>query len=52
MKQKVMLQHCQLGHMCFDTMSKIFPEEMKNVDKEKLVCVMLVSMKSTQGNHT
>jgi hypothetical protein len=24
--------------MSFDTMSKIFPEEMKNVDKGKLVC--------------
>jgi transposase InsO family protein len=25
-------------HMSFDTMSKIFPEEMKNADKGKLVC--------------
>ena len=32
---KVMLQHCHLGHMSFDT---IFPEEMKKVDKDKLVC--------------
>jgi hypothetical protein len=36
--------------MSFDTMSKIFPEEMKNVDKEKLVCDV-VSMESTQGHH-
>jgi hypothetical protein len=35
---KVMLQHCHLGHMSFDTRSKVFPEEMKKVDKEKLVC--------------
>jgi hypothetical protein len=34
---KVMLQHCCLGHMSFDTMSKVCPEEMKKVDKEKLV---------------
>ena len=34
----LILQHCRLGHMSFDTMSKIFPEEMKKVDKEKLVC--------------
>jgi hypothetical protein len=35
---KVILLHCRMGHMSFDTMSKIFPEEMKKVDKEKLVC--------------
>ena len=35
---RLILQHCRLGHMSFDTMSKIFPEEMKKVDKEKLVC--------------
>jgi hypothetical protein len=35
---KVMLQHYRLGHLSFDTMSKIFPEEMKNMDKGKLVC--------------
>jgi transposase InsO family protein len=34
----VILQHCRLGHMSFDTMSKVFPEEMKKVDKDKLVC--------------
>jgi hypothetical protein len=33
-----MLQHYWLGHMSFDTMSKIFPEELKNMDKEK-TCV-------------
>jgi transposase InsO family protein len=35
---KVMLEHCRLGHLSFDTMSKILPEEMKNVDKGILVC--------------
>jgi hypothetical protein len=35
---KVMLQKYRLGHMSFNTMSKIFPKEMKNVDKGKLVC--------------
>jgi hypothetical protein len=35
---KVILLHCRMGHMSFDTMSKIFPKEMKKVDKEKLVC--------------
>ena len=35
---KVMLQHCRLGHISFDAMTKIFPEEMKKVDKDKLVC--------------
>jgi hypothetical protein len=46
---KVMLQYYWLGHMSFDTMSKIFPEELKNMDKGKNLCVMLVSMESTQG---
>jgi hypothetical protein len=35
---KVILQHCRMGHVSFDTMSKIFPEEMKKVNKDKLVC--------------
>jgi hypothetical protein len=30
---KVMLQHCRLDHLSFDTMSKIFPKEIKNMDK-------------------
>jgi hypothetical protein len=46
---KVMLQHCW-GHMSFDIVSKIFPEEMKTWIKENF-CVMLVSMESTQGHH-
>jgi hypothetical protein len=33
---KVMLLHCQLGHI--DAMSRIFPNEMSKVDKHKLVC--------------
>jgi hypothetical protein len=44
------LQHCQLGHMSFDTMSKIFCEEMKNVDKRKLV-YDACEYKRTQGHH-
>ena len=35
---RAILQHCRLGHMSFETMSKIFPEEMKKVDRGKLVC--------------
>jgi hypothetical protein len=36
--------------MSFDSMSKIFSGEIKIVDKGKL-CVMLVSIESTQGHH-
>ena len=35
---KVMLQHCRLGHLLFDTMAKAFPEIMTKTDKRKLVC--------------
>ncbi|CAD6270849.1 unnamed protein product [Miscanthus lutarioriparius] len=35
---KVILQHCRLGHMSFDTMSRAFPDIMSKVDKKKLVC--------------
>jgi len=35
---KVMLQHCRLGHLSFDTMIKVFPEMMSKVDRRKLVC--------------
>ena len=35
---KVMLQHCRLGHLSFDTMAKVFPEMMTKIDKSKLAC--------------
>lgn len=35
---KVMLQHCRLGHLSFDTMVKVFPEMMSKVDRRKLLC--------------
>jgi hypothetical protein len=40
---KVILQHCRLGHMSFDTMSRAFPDIMSKVDK-KSWCVMHVSL--------
>ncbi len=35
---KVLLLHCRLGHISFETMSKMFPAELSRVDKHKLVC--------------
>ena len=35
---KVILEHCRLGHLSFDTMAKVSPEIMSQVDKRKLVC--------------
>ena len=35
---RVMLQHCRLGHLSFDTMAKVFPEMMSKADKRKLIC--------------
>ena len=37
-KAKVMLLHCRLGHISFDIMNRIFPDEMSKVDKRKLLC--------------
>jgi hypothetical protein len=38
MEAKVILQHCRLGHMSFDTMCKVFPDIMSKVDRSKLLC--------------
>jgi transposase InsO family protein len=38
MEAKVILEYCRLGHLSFDTMSKVFPGIMSKVDKRKLVC--------------
>ena len=50
---RVMLQHCRLGHLSFDTMAKVFPEMMIKIDKRKLVCDVCdnVSMESIQERH-
>jgi hypothetical protein len=37
MEAMVILEHCRLGHLSFDTMAKVFPEIMSKVDKRKLV---------------
>jgi hypothetical protein len=37
MEAKVILEHCRLGHLLFDSMAKVFPEIMSKVDKRKLV---------------
>jgi hypothetical protein len=34
----VILEHCRLGHLSLDTMSKVFPGIMSKVNKRKLVC--------------
>jgi hypothetical protein len=47
---RVILQHCRLGHMSFDTMSKIFPGGMK-VDKDKLVCDACEFVKHTRASY-
>ena len=47
---RVMLQHCRLGHLSFDTMAKVFPEIMSRQTREHLY-VILVSMGSIQEQH-
>lgn len=34
----MMLPYCRLGHLSFDSLSRLIPELMKKVDKNKLVC--------------
>jgi hypothetical protein len=38
MEGKVILEHCRLGHLSFDTMAKVFPTIMNKVDIRKRVC--------------
>jgi hypothetical protein len=49
---KVILQHCRLGHMSFDTMPKAFPDIISKVDKRKLVChASEFGMKHTRSSY-
>jgi hypothetical protein len=35
---KVLLLHCRLGHILFETMNKMFPVELSELNKSKLIC--------------
>ncbi|WVZ96342.1 hypothetical protein U9M48_041997 [Paspalum notatum var. saurae] len=48
---RLILQHCRLGHMSFDTMSKAFPDIMSKVDKGKLVCDACEYGKHTRASY-
>ncbi|WVZ82886.1 hypothetical protein U9M48_030094 [Paspalum notatum var. saurae] len=50
-ESRVILQHCWLGHMSFDTMSKAFPDIMGKVDKSKLVCDACEYGKHTRASY-
>jgi transposase InsO family protein len=48
---KVMLLHCRLGHISFDIMSRIFPDEMGKVNRQKLVCDACEFGKHTRSSY-
>ena len=51
MEAKVILQHCRLGHMSFDTMCKVFPDIMSKVDRSKLLCDACEFGKHTRASY-
>jgi hypothetical protein len=48
---KVMLLHCRLGHISFNTMSRMFPDEFCKVDGQKLVCDACEFGKHTRASY-
>jgi len=48
---KVILRHCQLGHMSFDTMCRAFPGIMIKVYKMKLMCDACEFGKHTRASY-
>ncbi|WVZ87161.1 hypothetical protein U9M48_033847 [Paspalum notatum var. saurae] len=48
---KVLLLHCRLGHIPFETMGKMFPTELSKVDKSKLVCDACEYGKHTRASY-
>ena len=47
----MILQHCRLGHMSFDTMCRAFPNIMIKVDKRKLMCDAFEFGKHTRASY-
>jgi hypothetical protein len=47
----VMLLHCRLGHLSFDKISKVFPDVMCGVDKNKLFCDACEYAKHTRTSY-
>jgi hypothetical protein len=36
--KEILLLHCRLGHVSFESLSQLYPAMFKGVDKSKLVC--------------
>jgi transposase InsO family protein len=37
-EKEIMLLHCRLGHVSFESLNKLYPNVFKKVDKSRLVC--------------
>jgi hypothetical protein len=37
-EKKIMLLHCRLAHISFETLSRLYPDVFKKVDKSRIVC--------------
>ena len=38
MEKDILLHHCRLGHPSFESLSKMYPELFRKIDKGRLVC--------------
>jgi hypothetical protein len=47
----VMLQHCRMGHLSFAKMSKVLPDVMCGMDKNKLMCDVCEFEKHTRKSY-
>jgi hypothetical protein len=48
---KLMLLHCRMGHLSFDKISRVFPDVMCGVDKNKLFCDACEFAKHTRTSY-
>jgi hypothetical protein len=50
-ERKVMIHHCQMGHISFDKMNKVCPDVMSGVDVSKLRCDACEYVKLTRPSY-
>jgi hypothetical protein len=50
-EREIILHHCRLKHPSFDSLSKLYPDIFKKVDKSKLVCDACELFKYTRSTY-
>jgi hypothetical protein len=51
-EEEIILLHCQLGHVSFESLSKLYPDVFEKVDKSRLVCDACELVKHTRFTYT